>query len=105
MAAKLYRYEVYHPDYGTMVVEDISPQGATNKAAKVWDAPWREIAGYCRVTKLGTAKRPRCRSCGAEFGEPGDVTAYCPTCLRAQELAARERRMRPRSDRRAGMRE
>lgn len=103
--AKLYRFEVHHPDYGSTIVTSIGPDSATNEAAKVWDAPWREIAGYCRVTRLGTADKPRCRRCYKEFGEPGDTTAYCMDC---QKIMEAERRRKPRffrEDRRAGMRE
>ena len=102
---KLWRFEVWHPEYGTAVVESIGPDSATAAAAKTWGAPWREIAGYCRVTKLGTAKRPRCRNCFREFGEPGFTAAYCPECERAMELRRREMRYVRSGDRRARMRE
>lgn len=107
MAAKLYRYEVSHPEYGTTIVSHISEAGATQAAADVWGAPWAKIAGYCSVKKLGTAAKPRCKRCHKEFGAPGDVTPYCSDCLRAME-ADRQRRKREQHrgpDRRAGMRE
>lgn len=103
--AKLWRFEVSHPDYGSTIVTSVGPDSATNAAAKEWDAPWREIAGYCRVTKLGSAAKPRCRRCYKEFGEPGDAAAYCMDCQKVMEA---ERRTRPRffrEDRRAGMQE
>lgn len=99
---KLWRFEVCHPDYGTAIVTSVGPESATNAAAKAWGAPWREIAGYCRVTKLGTAAKPRCRRCYKEFGEAGDTTAYCMDC---QKIMEAERRTRPRfrrEDRRDG---
>ncbi len=88
--AKLWRFEVSHPDYGTTIVTSIGPDSATNAAAKEWEAPWREIAGYCRVTKLGSAAKPRCRRCHKEFGQPGDATAYCPACEAAMEAYRRD---------------
>ena len=88
--AKLYRFEVSHPDYGTVIVTSIGPDSATNEAAKVWGVPWREVAGYCRVTKLGTAARPRCRRCHSEYGQPGDPKAYCPACLDILDRRRRE---------------
>ena len=87
--AKLYRFEVSHPDYGTTIVTSVGPESATNAAAKVWDAPWREIAGWCRVTKLGTADKPRCRRCHGEYGVPGEAPGYCPACL---DILTRQRR-------------
>lgn len=87
--AKLYLFEVCHPEYGTAQVTSIGPDSATMAAAKVWDVPWREVAGYCRVTKLGTAARPRCKRCHGEYGEPGDPAAYCPSCL---DILVRQRR-------------
>ena len=104
MAAKLYCYEVTHHEYGTVVVEAISPETATVQAAKKWDVSWNEVAGECRTRRLGTAAKPRCRRCYNEFGEPGDVRAYCNDCLKIMEA---EKRMRPqfgREDRRAGKR-
>ena len=105
MAAKLYCYEVTHHEYGTVVVEAISTETATVQAAKKWDVPWKEIAGYCQVRRLGTAAKPRCRRCHNEFGEPGDVKAYCPACLDLMERLRREQINRRGPDRRAGVRE
>lgn len=86
MSAKLYRFEVSHPEYGTAVVEHISQDGAINRAIKDWGGSWKQDAGYCRCRMLGTAAKPRCRRCYREFGQPGDVAAYCPECLRIMEL-------------------
>lgn len=91
--AKLFSFEVSHPEHGTVQVVSVGPDSATAAAAKVWDVPWREIAGYCRVTKLGSAAKPRCRRCHSEYGQPGEPKAYCPTCL---EILDRQRRERDR---------
>jgi len=105
MGAKLYRFEVTHHEYGTTIVESIGPESATNAAAKVWGAPWKEIAGWCRVVKLGTAKKPRCRKCGREYGEAGNPPSFCPDCLRAVTAQKRQIARIRSKDRRAGMRE
>lgn len=89
MSAKMYRYEVTHETYGTVVVNEISEETAIRAAIEKWGADWRADASWCHVKKLGTAAKPRCRRCHREFGEPGDVTAYCRSCL---EIMDRERR-------------
>lgn len=89
----LFHYEVGCAGYPTVQVSARDWQEATVKAADVWNESWREIAGGCDVTFIGTAAKPRCRRCHKEFGEAGDITAYCPACL---ELMDRERRERAR---------
>ena len=100
----LRRYEVYHPDYGILEVNSLSREGAVRQAISYWDAEWRTEACNCVTKDLGTARKPRCRRCGKEFGRPGDYTAFCPDCERANDLFQRERSNREREDRRAGMR-
>lgn len=90
MSAKMYRYEVTHPEFGTVVVNAISEATAVQAALKYWGEDWRLEAGYCHARKLGTAAKPRCRRCHREFGEPGDTTAYCPECLRIMDQNRRE---------------
>lgn len=85
----LFCYEVSCAGYPTVRVNARDRQEATVKAANAWNVSWREIAGDCDVTFMGTAAKPRCRRCHNEFGEAGDVTAHCPACL---ELMDRERR-------------
>ena len=102
---KLWHFEVSHPEYGSTIVTSVGPDSAINAALIHWGASWKENAGYCNATKLGSAAKPRCRRCHKEFGEPGDATAYCMDCQKVMEA---ERRMKPRffrEDRRAGMRE
>lgn len=105
MNAKIFRFEVEHPDYGTVIVESIGEDSATMEAAKEWDATWAKIAGWCRVRKLGTARKPRCRRCQREFWEAGSQAAYCPECERAMEMERRRRPRFRREDRRVGKRE
>lgn len=105
MAAKLYRYEVTHPELGTVVVDSITAESATAAAARSWEEQWTQIAWECSVRKLGTAQRPRCRRCSREFGEAGDTTVYCPDCLDLMDRQRREARAFARRDTRAGMRE
>lgn len=105
MGAKIFRFQVEHHEYGKTIVESIGPESATQAAAKVWEAPWREIAGWCKVTKLGTAARPRCKRCGKEYGAAGDPAAYCPDCLSALEYQRRERHQIKGPDRRARCRQ
>ena len=105
MAVKLYRFEVTHHELGTKIVVSIGPESATMAAARAWGVDWASIAGWCRVTKLGKAQKPRCRNCHREFGEPGDVTAYCPACQKVMDMRAREKRFVRKPDRRAGYRE
>lgn len=95
----LYNYEVSHPEYGTVVVPAIGPDTATLAAAEKWGAVWRFIAGECTVHKGGPCARPRCRRCGGEFGEPGGVGVYCPSCEAADARYRAELR-RVRSTRR-----
>ncbi len=90
MSATLYLYEVTHPEYGTAIVEHISPDGAINKALKDWGGSWREDAAYCRARKLGKAAKPRCRRCHREYGQPGDPAGLCPECQRAAEQYRRD---------------
>lgn len=104
MAAKLYRYEVSHPELGTVIVESITAECAIVAAAWEWDEKWTEIAWECSARKLGTAKRPRCRRCSREFGEAGDTTVYCPDCLDIMDRQSQEARAFARRDTRAGMR-
>lgn len=89
--AKIYRFRVSHPGYGEVIVASVGPESATNAAAKVWDAPWREIAGYCGVEKLGPAGRPRCKRCHREYGQDGDPAALCLDCLKVMETFRRDR--------------
>lgn len=99
------RYEVYHPQYGRTEINSVSAESAVWAAVKRWGADWKTEACNCTVKKLGTAAKPRCRRCGKEFGRPGDYTAICPDCERANELYRRECASRTKTDRRAGMRE
>lgn len=105
MGAKVYRFQVEHHEYGSTIVESIAPESATMAAAKKWEAPWKEIAGYCKVTKLGTADKPRCKMCHKEYGTAGDPAAYCPDCLVALEIRRRDMARLRTPDRRAGRRE
>lgn len=105
MSAKMFRFKVTHPEFGEIIANGISPETAINAAIKSWGGDWRREAGYCKAVKLGTAAKPRCRSCHNEFGEPGDVTAYCPECLRRMEQRRREAARFGWKDRRAGVRE
>lgn len=98
------RYEVSHPVYGTAETNSVSAESATWTALQRWGADWKTEACNCTVKKLGTAAKPRCRRCGKEFGRPGDFTALCPDCERANELYQREMANRAKTDRRAGMR-
>lgn len=102
--AVLYRYSVSHPDYERVTVNAIGPDSATLAAAKVWDAPWAKIAGYCKVEKLGKAAKPKCVRCGKTYGEAGQPSALCPSCLTRAETLRREIAAIPGRDRRAGMR-
>lgn len=105
MSAKIFRFEVTHPEYGTVIVESIGEDSATMAAASKWGAEWTKVAGYCRARKLGVAKRPRCKRCHREYGEGGDPAALCPDCLRALEVQRRQLAAIGHRDRRAGMRE
>lgn len=87
----MYRYEVWHPEFGTVVVNAISEATAIQAAIRYWGADWKTDAGLCRTRKLGTAAKPRCRRCHNEFGKAGDVTAYCPRCLEEIDRERRER--------------
>ncbi len=84
-------YEVSCAGYPTVRVNARDRQEATVKAADVWKESWREIAGGCDVTFMGTSAKPRCRRCHNEFGEAGDITAYCPRCLEEMDRERRER--------------
>lgn len=88
----LWRYEVRHPEYGTVIVVSIGPDSATMAAAEVWGVPelWGKLAGYCDVKRLGPAARPRCQRCAQEFGKAGDAAGLCPWCQQAAELHRRE---------------
>lgn len=99
----VYRYEVRHPDYEALEVNHLSMEGAIREAVRQWGADWRTTACDCTAKKLGSARKPRCRRCGREFGRPGDYAAYCPDCERVNEQRRRERAAR-KEDRRAGMR-
>lgn len=105
MANKLFRYEVSHPELGTVIVESISAESAIADAAEQWGERWTEIAWECSTRKLGTAKRPRCRRCSKEFGVAGDTAVYCSDCLQVMERQRWEARAFARRDTRAGMRE
>lgn len=102
----LYLYEVSHPDYPTVVVPSIGPDSATVAAAERWGVreEWGHIAGYCTVRKGGRAVRPRCATCGKEFGQYGQAAGKCPECQAAEERYRREISARKWADRRAGMR-
>lgn len=86
----LYDYEVSHPEYGTVTVSSIGPDSATLAAAEEWGATWRLIAGYCSVRRGSPSRRPRCRTCGKEFGEPGTAGIICPDCTEMQEKFRRD---------------
>ena len=86
----LWMFEVYHPDYGTVRVASIGPDSATMAAAKVWGAPWGQIAAYCDVKRCGKAARPRCVRCGEEYGKSGDPVGVCPWCQQAEDLNRRQ---------------
>lgn len=102
MAAKLWIFEVEHPDFEITRVVSIGPESATLAAAKEWGAVWGQIAAYCDVRRIGPAEKPRCRRCQKEFGSPGDVGGICPDCERADEIFNRERAERFRYARREG---
>lgn len=97
------RFEVRHPNYETLEVNSLSAESAIREAVRQWGADWRTTACDCTARKLGSARKPRCRRCGREFGRPGDYTAFCPDCERVNEQFQRERAAR-KEDRRAGMR-
>lgn len=90
MSAKLYRYEVTHPEFGTVIVNAISEATAIQTAIRHWGLDWKADASWCRARKLGTAAKPRCRRCHNEFGEPGNITTYCPKCLQIMDQHRRE---------------
>lgn len=87
----LFRYEVSYAGYPVVQVNARDRQEATVKAANIWNVSWREIAGDCDVTFVGTAAKPRCGRCHNEFGEAGDIKAYCPRCLEEMDRERRER--------------
>ena len=89
--AKVWRYEVSHPEHGTTVVESVGPESAVMAACKRWGEDWGSTAGYCRCTKLGTAAKPRCKRCHKEYGEAGEPSALCPDCLEIEERYRRDR--------------
>lgn len=93
MAEKMCLYQVDHPEYGKTTTPAKDDGGAVKEAANTWGVAFREIAGDCKVTKLGSALRPSCKRCHGEYGQPGDPSAYCPECEKALEA---ERRLRPR---------
>lgn len=89
MAGK-YLCQVEHPEHSTVTVTADDNAGAVMEASKTWDVPFREIAGDCRITVLGSALLPRCRRCHSEFGSPGDPNDYCPACLELMDRQKRE---------------
>lgn len=103
----MWRFEVSHREYGTTVVESVGAESAIMAACKIWGADWSSEAAYCRVNKLGTADKPRCRRCHREYGEAGDPAALCPACVETLEAYRRDMmRYRPRrTDRRVRDRE
>ncbi len=88
--AGLWRFEVWHPEYGARIVQGADKADAVKAAAVWWCAKWQTIAGDCRVTKLGTAARPRCRRCHREYGEAGAPAALCPECIALEERHRRD---------------
>ena len=87
--AQLKRYEGTHPQRGRTEVDSIGRESAIAAALREWGGDWKTEAGQCWAQELGTARKPRCRRCHGEFGQPGDPAAYCPAC---EEILARQRR-------------
>ena len=91
---KPHLWRVNHPDFHPVSVVATDRPGAVLAACREWgaQADWRWLAGMCSAEKLGAAEKPKCRRCGAAFGNPGEPAGLCLECRKAEERFQRDKR-------------
>lgn len=89
---KITLWRVKAPGHNDAIVNAADSVAAGVEAARVWCAPWKEIAAYLEVSYEGEQYMRQCPKCGRTFYTPtlADKWSRCEPCT-AREKAYKAR--------------